>query len=190
MRSHSRADFYAKAVALLALSGLAAAGVAVDNWPAANRIPDIGFGRPELRTPVVQTFQEVSALAYASMEITPVSAKPRIIAPRPMPKPRWAATFRRGAALLPQAPAPVPLPVETELILPMPSFQLAAVPELFEDEDTWQPLQAPASTLAQSDEEGFFSAARRKTSASLDKARTSLVDAVRAVGGAVRILKR
>jgi hypothetical protein len=173
----------------MALSGLAAAGVAVDNWPSANRIPDIGFGRPDWRTPVVQTFQEVSALAYVSMEITPIGAKPRVIAPRPMPKARWAASFRRGTLVLPQAPAPLALPVATELILPVPSFQLADVSELFDAEDTWQ-MQAPASTLAQSEEEGFFSAARRKTGASLDKARTSLVDAMRAVGGAVRILKR
>ena len=177
----------------MVLSGLAAAGAAVDNWPSATRLPDIGFGRPELRTAVVQTFEEVAALAYVSMEITPVSAKPRVIAPRPIPKARWAASFRRGTLVLPQAPAPFALPVATEFILPIPSFQLAEVAEISDApayDDTWQPLQAPVSTLAQSEEEGFFSAARRKTGASLDKARTSLVDAVRAVGGAVRILKR
>jgi hypothetical protein len=176
----------------MALSSLAASGVAIDNWPAASRLPDITFGPPQLRTPVVQTFEEVTALAYVSMEITPVSEKPRVIAPRPMPRARWSASFRRSLATVPAGESLIPTlpePVDSlSMILPMPSLALSEVPEIVE---TWQPLQAPVSSAtAQAEEEGFFSAARRKTSASLDKARTSLVDAVRAVGGAVRILKR
>lgn len=191
MRSHSRADFYAKALALVFLSGLAAIGVAIDHWPTPQRLPEIGFAKPERRTPVVQTVEEIAGLGDVLLPLTPAERPRRLVASRPLPRPRWSASFRPEALSVdPAAPeiAPLPLPADVaRLTLPLPTLQLAAAPELVE---TWQPMSAPAMTLVV-EEEGFFAGALKKTSASLDKARTSLVDAVRVVGGAFpRILKR
>lgn len=197
MRSHSRADFYTKTLAFLGLSGLAACAILVDHWPTSGNLPDVSFAVEGLRTPVVQTITDMPVLLPSSRTFTLTRATAPVPARAVLRPPRWAASFRPPDPRTESRPVPrltQALPLES-LASVLPSGELAPPPEPALV-DTWQPMPAPAPvmTLASS-EDGFLSSAWKKTSssvsASLDKARTSLVDAVRVVGGAVpRILKR
>ena len=198
VRSHSRADFYTKTLAFVSLSGLAACAVMVDHWPSAANLPDVPFAFGDWRNPGVQIVTDVQTLASSGMTFR-LDRTVAADAPRHVVHARWGASFHpRVVRAARTEPIPASLVArETAfdaVAAALPSAALSEPPDT-ETVDTWQPLPAPATSLASADEDGFISGAWKKTSssvsASLDKARTSLVGAVRVVGGAFpRILKR
>lgn len=191
MQTHRLVDFYAKSLAVVGLSGLAAIGAAIDHWPTPGGFPEVRFAHRWLQTPAVRTVTEIPALPPSPVTLQPVMASAEV-RPLPLIRSRWTASFHAPAHRPePVELAAVALPVPGTIGIPeLPTFELAEVPAdapVFVE--TWQPMPAPAMTLARSDD-GFFAGALKKTgssvSASIGKARTTIVDAMRLVSGAVK----
>jgi hypothetical protein len=202
VRGDSLRDLYAKTLALLGLGVLAGAGALVDYWPTGITMPDAGSALvlppvahaipvdpAVLRLPALDDDRGARA---PSREMTPASNvrlasfEPRSYATLPVvttadlrvgSEVRIAAPAMRMAALEP-APAPV------DVIQPRADYQPYVL-----GADTAARYE-PATLASDDDSDGFFSGAFKKTGTSIVRTgvRTgsSIVDAVRVVGGAVR----
>ena len=189
MRGYSRLDFYAKLLALAGLGVLGTMGVLIDHWPTSVDLPAVPSLSARQTSPSVHTAFDVPGLGAPGVERVTLS---RSVAR----KPPVAVTEVQVAE---SQPALEPDPVDdVQDTLPVavgvaafraPAFDLQD--ELLVDEaDTWQPMSAPAMAAADQSDNGFFSGMLKKTgssvSTSLSKAGTSLLGAVRSVGGVVK----
>lgn len=198
VRGDSLRDLYAKTLALLGLGVLAGAGALVDYWPIGVNVPDAGsaLDLPALARPLpvsdqlsvrivqqstprssrrsIQADREAApALAYSALPVA-VASDSGLGAPVGL-----AAPVTRNAPLV--APASFELPVATVASYE-PHLPLAATDNV--------PLPAPTSTTASAESDGFLTGAFKKTGSSIVKTGmktgSSIYDAVRVVGGAVR----
>jgi hypothetical protein len=215
VRGDSRIDLYAKSLALAGLGLLGAVGAAIDYWPAETRLPQVAIASRSPVKARVDSIIDLRGLEAAPRPAA-VIRPTRVAGARvfrasygeTLP-PSWSAPAgvdvppapRHGvspAQMLPVAPFSVP----TTGGFAWPSVDFATptepeplAPEFADPPNTWQPLPPPASE--DTPNAGLFGGMLRKTTASvgsslttvsssLGKASTSLVDAVRAVGGVVK----
>lgn len=208
MRGDSRRDLYSKALALCGLGALAGAGAVVDYWPVAVRFPSAPA--PVVRDVAVPPTPRVSDDVFVTLASlldtapSPAQTRQTPVAPRPYASVRATDVPDRVG----ESPAPLPVatpgllrvgtPVALET-LPLPAFVSAR-------QEMPEPAMVPARLAAPVDdrrlevgmvpmadtgtEPGMLSSAFRKTGTSIVRTGlrtgTSLVDAVRVVGGAVR----
>lgn len=201
MRGDSRRDFYAKALAVFGLSLLGAIAAVVDNWPAhpvastaAAAVTVPGAPAAPLRLDLAKL--EVTTdgpAARAAVAPTPVRSEPTRPAVVPID------TARDTTARAPEVPAAVPASIAVESGMPMNvRFARATFvdgpeppPAVFvgpvEDHNY---LMASPSTrsaaVAAPVNDGFFSGAVKKTQDTLARTGSTIADAFRAVGGAVK----
>jgi hypothetical protein len=197
VRGDSRRDLYSKALALCGLGVLAGAGALVDYWP-------VGLRFPLAASPAVAS--------PAGASLTPSDADALSVLAGLLDAPRQSAVAATGADTLAEPPVllvsyeslpttdagfDIGTPVEIES-LPAPAFVNVRneVPIL-----PGSPVQLTAPAIAHGADEdftraasgghgGFITSAFRRTGASIVrtgvKTGSSLVDAVRVVGGVVR----
>jgi hypothetical protein len=193
MRADSRRDLYAKALTLVGLSLVAAAGIVVDSWPSPDRVPHVA---PALAVP------DPIALAQIPVPIPiPVRPSARVARERPARPAVVPAVRRLPVSVAVGAPAAVPLDVPP--LVQASAVETAAPPSPSGDavadlshpvlpDFTVATLAAPVPEAA--DEGGnLFTGALKKTGTSIAwtgtsiaKGGASILDAVRAVGGVVR----
>ncbi len=202
MRGDSLRDLYAKTLALLGLGVLAGAGALVDYWPTGITMPDAGSALvlpsvaraipvdpAVLRLPAIDDNRGASV---PSREMTPASNV------------RLASFEPRAYATLPVMTT-ADLRVGSEVRIAAPVVRMAALTstpapvDAVQSRSDYQPYMLgsdaaaryePATLVSDDDSDGFFSGAFKKTGTSIVRTgvRTgsSIVDAVRVVGGAVR----
>lgn len=199
MRGDSLRDLYAKTLALLGLGVLAGAGALVDYWPVGVNVPDAGpaFDLPSMARPLPVS-DRLSVRVLQAADVQRSSRRISLTDPGMPP----AAVFTS----LPVAVASeggVGEPVG--LAAPVTRTAMAVTPASFESvtasNDSYEPhlmltpsetveLQPPASPSRSGDSDGFITGAFKKTGSSIVrtgvKTGTSIYDAVRVVGGAVR----
>ena len=201
MRGDSLRDLYAKGLAVLGLGLLAGAGALIDLWPSSVEIPRVsranGLSMPALarvlRADAASAPVPVAAPVPTGAPIA-VSARVRASRTPPIPEFRVAVTatglqLAGGVTLDGAAPAFGVRPVSsvtsvgTEVALTSPNFDMAPTSE---PSDTAPML----SSASESDDDGFLTDAVKKTGTSIlrtgVKTGTSIRDAMRAIGGAVR----
>ena len=224
MRGDSLRDLYAKVLALCGLGLLAGAGALVDYWPVQDELPRVAAGRPDLAPPSPRALD-----ADASMSSLPASAAVTRHARRPpvsaQPATRGAVATRPRPESFPSSQLPVQPtldvtaisqgavddfdapPIAPTLAPPVePLVEVAAAPVPLPRHDMIGTEPAPIEALRESanhesDGDGFFSGAFKKTgavaSASLAKtgdaivkggavAGASIVDVFRGLAGAVK----
>jgi hypothetical protein len=194
VRGDSLRDLYAKTLALLGLGVLAGAGALVDYLPVGVRLPD---ANPALTLPPI-----ARALPVRAVRI-PSEIGLRAAARQTVPEPASVARFDQTVTPLPIAQT-ASLEVGRPVRLYAPVYRSIAVASFSEPssdelagvagddgliESQWLPERI-AFDATQAPDDGFFTAAVKKTGSSIVRtgARTgaSIVDGLRAVGGAVR----
>ena len=201
MRGDSLRDLYAKGLAVLGLALLAGAGALIDLWPSSVEIPRVsranGLSMPALarmlRADPTSASVPVAAPVRSGAPVV-VIARARATRTPSIPEFRVAVSatglpLAGGVTLDGAAPAFGVRPVSsvtsvgTEVALTSPNFDMAPTSEPTETE----PMLSSAS---QSDDDGFLTDAMKKTGTSIlrtgVKTGTSIRDAMRAIGGAVR----
>lgn len=201
MRGDSLRDFYAKSLALLGLAALAGVGALVDYWPADIRTPLVARALlpqpdpasiPALPSPdVVARLTSVTSARRISTSLAPAIAEAASVQSEPVEPIDWAAPPPPSLALdlapattgsfgeeLSLALPPAPLPLENE----PPTISMGAA---------LVPLAAPSLSANNDDSSvAMLRGALRKTGQSIIKggAKTgaSIMDAMRAVGGAFK----
>lgn len=197
MRSHSRVDLYAKAVALAGLGCLGVGGALIDYWPASEDFPIVRSAAEFQPAASVLTLVDVPGFTTAnpagisftlvSDEPSPLRARTRTV--EPLTFPAEPVSFPAASTLAYRA-----LPVEATLgmpELPLESAWLAPAPAPALALADVEALPAASLMASNQDEDGgFFSSVLKKTgssvSTSFGKAGSSLVGAFRVMGSAVK----
>jgi hypothetical protein len=202
VRGDSLRDLYAKTLALLGLGLLAGAGALVDYWPTGITMPDAGSAL--VLPPVARAIPvDPAVLRLPAID----DDRGASVASRKM----MLASNVRLASFEPSSYATLPvattaeLRVGSEVRIAAPAMRMAALTPAQAPADAIQPRTdyqpymlgtdtaaryEPATLVSDDDSDGFFSGAFKKTGTSIVRTgvRTgsSIVDAVRVVGGAVR----
>jgi hypothetical protein len=198
VRGDSLRDLYAKTLALLGLGVLAGAGALVDYWPVGVRVPDAG---PALDLPALARPLPVSDRLSEHVQNagTPRSSTHVTLSGQQTS----SQTVYRSLPVIPASESGVGEPVglavpvtRTAMVVPAASLESALVlTDRYEPHLTLTPadpiaLPPPTMASADTDSDGFITGAFKKTGTSIVrtsvKTGTSIFDAVRVVGGAVR----
>jgi hypothetical protein len=194
MRSHSRVDLYAKAVALTGLGCLGIGGALVDYWPTTSDLPAVRSATEFAGSPSVSTIVDVPGFTSAS------SAGIRFILGSARDVRTAQVTTKSvepvTSEIQPISFSPVPRSLTVDATvrladLPGQPVNLSHAPLIDEPVFTEEtPSPAAVMVLNNSEPDGFLSGVLKKTRASVGssvgKAGSSLAGAVRVVGGAVR----
>jgi hypothetical protein len=199
VRGDSLRDLYAKTLALLGLGVLAGAGALVDYWPVGVNVPDAG---PALDLPALARPLPVSdRLSVRVLQAADVQRSSRHVSltDRELPPQEVFTSLPVTAASESGVGEPVSLaaPVSrTAMVMTPASFESVTAlndryePHLMLTASETVELQAPASPSNSVESDGFITGAFKKTGSSIVrtgvKTGTSIYDAVRVVGGAVR----
>jgi hypothetical protein len=211
MRGDSLRDLYAKFLALMGLGVLAGAGALVDYWPAGVRLVPV-----EAVTAVAVADDAAIGPLAVPASTTPVAVPAaqvaRVVSSMPDPHDvrladiRLVSAPRRTMAASMTAPGTMPGLIKLRPVAwttpPTPSLAVIAAanlsgtdvplsyPERFERSDARHFVPAVAASNGLDDSDGFITGAVKRTGSTIVKtgARTgaSLMEAMRAVGGAMR----
>ena len=200
MRGDSLRDLYAKTLALLGLGVLAGTGALVDYWPSGVPMPaiDTALVQPEiarsLPVPATQpNFEIPSAPARATRPLVNVELAR---AESDIPETPQLALAPTSDELLSIASLSAPPPVVVQTFAPSPDYTLGAEVTLIEPELAPRPIatlamSTPPVTLAEDGNlGGRLTGVVKRTGTSIArtgrKTGASIVDAFRAMSGAVR----
>jgi hypothetical protein len=199
VRGDSLRDLYAKTLALLGLGVLAGAGALVDYWPVGVRVPDAGpaLDLPALARPLPVS-DRLSVRVLQSVD-APRSSRHVTLSGDQVP----SHAVYRSLPIIPASESGVGEPVGLAVPVTRSAMVIAAAslePALVLT-DRYEPhlMLTPAETIelppptiasANTESDGFIAGAFKKTGTSIVrtsvKTGTSIFDAVRVVGGAVR----